>query len=177
MSSHQKRKQIHSEDSVSDQACTRRRECKICCSRELPQCNNCEQDDSVTCIYQNPTKRVNHLKSLFDSVNGVIERLINTESHLGRLSNNIAQNTDQDNSCCNSSTRQVSRGGSFDGEDDEDCPSSPSPYSDDYADFHVFYNQADRIDYYHGPLSLLVLCKQFRSCVVSANDAECNTAS
>ncbi|TGO49657.1 hypothetical protein BCON_0204g00080 [Botryotinia convoluta] len=175
MSSHQKRKQSHSEDSISDQACTRCRERKIRCSRELPQCNNCEQDDSVTCIYQNPTKRVNHLKSLFDSVNGVKERLINIESHLGRLSNNIAQNTDQDNSCSNSSTRQASRGGSFDGEDDEDCPASPSPYSDDYADFHVFYNQTDRIDYYHGPLSLFVLCKQFRSCAVSANDAECNT--
>ncbi|KAF7880105.1 uncharacterized protein EAF02_007742 [Botrytis sinoallii] len=164
MSSHQKRKQSHSEDSVSEQACTRCRERKIHCSRELPQCNNCEQDDSVTCIYQNPTKRVNHLKSLFHSVNGVKECLINIESHLGRLSNKIAQNTDQDNSCYNLSTRQASRGGSFDGEDDEDCPASPSPYSDDHVDFHVFYNQADRIDYYHGPLSLFVLCKQIRSC-------------
>lgn len=53
-----------SDDSVSDQACTRCRERKIRCGRELPQCNNCERDESVTCTYQNPTKRVNHLKSL-----------------------------------------------------------------------------------------------------------------
>ncbi|KAK6595728.1 hypothetical protein H4I96_10047 [Botrytis cinerea] len=174
MSGHQKRKQSHSEYSISDQTCTRCRERKIRCSRELPQCNNCEQDDSVTCIYQNPTKRVNHLKSLFDSVNGVKERLINIESYLGRLSNNIAQNTDQDYSSSNSSTRQASVGGSSDGDDDEDYPTSPSLYSEDFADFHLFYNQVDRVDYYHGPLSLFFLCKQFQSCVVSANNAECN---
>ena len=113
----------------------------------------------------------------FDSVNGVKERLINIESHLDRLSVSIAQNMDQDNSCSTSSTRQASVGGSFDEEDDEeddiDRPASPSPYSDDCTDLHVFHNQADMVDYYHGPLSLFVLCKQFRSCALSVSNTEC----
>ncbi|KAH8703682.1 hypothetical protein BGW36DRAFT_355095 [Talaromyces proteolyticus] len=169
MSGHQKSKQKHPKDSIADQACTRCRERKIRCGRELPQCNNCERDDSVTCVYQNPTKRVNHLKSLFDSVNGVKERLVNIESHLGRLTVHIAQNMDQDNSCSTSSTRQASMGGSFDEEDDE----NPSPYSYDCTDLHVFHNQVDMVDYYHGPMSLFVLCKQFRSCALSVSNAEC----
>jgi hypothetical protein len=106
----------------------------------------------------------------FDSVNGVKERLINIESHLGRLTVSIAQNMDQDNSCSTSSTRQASVGGSFDEEDGED----PSPYSDDCTDLHVFHNQVDMVDYYHGPLSLFVLCKQFRSSALSViSNAEC----
>jgi hypothetical protein len=81
---------------------------------------------------------------------------------------------DQNNSCSTSSTRQASVGGSFDDEDDEDRPESPSPYSDDCTDLHVFHNQADMVDHYHGPLSLFVLCKQFRSCALSVSDTECS---
>lgn len=92
------------------------------------------------------------------------------ESHLGRLSGSIAQNIDQDNSCSISSTRQASVGGSIDEEDDEDRSASPSPYSDDCTDLHIFHNQVDMVDYYHGPLSLFVLCKQFR---LSISNAEC----
>ena len=67
-------------------------------------------------------------------------------------------------------------GGDFDEEDDddeEDRPTSPSPYSDDYTDLHVYHNQADTSDFYHGPLSLFVLCKQFRSCALSVSNSEC----
>lgn len=109
----------------------------------------------------------------FDSVNGVKERLINIESHLGRLSLSIAQNMDQDNSCSISSTRQASVRGSSHEEDDEDRSTSPSIHNDDCTDLHVFHNQVDMIDYYHGPLSLFVLCKQFRSCALSLSDTEC----
>jgi hypothetical protein len=109
------------------------------------------------------------LASRFDSVNGVKERLVNIESHLGRLTISIEQNMDQDNSCSTSSTRQTSVGGSLDEEEDE----NPSLYSDDSPDLHVHHNQVDMVDYYHGPLSLFVLCKQFQSCALSVSKARC----
>ncbi|OKL58469.1 hypothetical protein UA08_06066 [Talaromyces atroroseus] len=70
----------------------------------------------------------------------------------------------------NSSTREAS---SFDEEsDEEDHLMNPSLYSDDCTDLHVFHSQVDMVDYYHGPLSLFVLCKQFRSCALSVSDAK-----
>ncbi|CAO2648115.1 Nn.00g090370.m01.CDS01 [Neocucurbitaria sp. VM-36] len=172
MSGYQKKNRNQSEDSISDQACTRCRDRKIRCGRELPQCNNCERDDSVTCLYQNPTKRVNHLKSLFDSVDGVKERLINIESHLSRLAVSIEQNMDHNNSCAASSTLQASVAGNLYVEDVEDRPASPGPYSDECTDLHVFRNRVDMVDYYHGPLSLFTLCKQFQSYAPSIRNAE-----
>lgn len=80
---------------------------------------------------------------------------------------------DQESSYSASSYRKASVGGSFDEEDDEDRPASASPYSDDFTDLHVFRNQVDMIDHYHGPESLFVLCKKFRSCVLSASNVEC----
>lgn len=112
----------------------------------------------------------------FDSVNGVKERLINIESHLGRLAVSIEQNMDHDNSCSASSTLQASVTGIFDGEDDEDRPASPGPHSDDCTDLQVFRNQVDMVDYYHGPLSLFVLCKQFQSYALSISNAECGAS-
>lgn len=64
-------------------------------------------------------------------------------------------------------------GGIFDEENDEDRPTSPSSYNDDDSDLHVFHNKVDMVDHYHGPLSLFVLCKQFRCCAMSVNNAEC----
>jgi Fungal Zn(2)-Cys(6) binuclear cluster domain. len=95
-------------DCTPDLACTRCRERKIRCGRERPQCSNCDREDGVTCVYQNPVKRVNHLKLLWalspsattyrsylltslrcDSVEILQERLQTIESHLGRLSNGL----------------------------------------------------------------------------------------
>ncbi|KAJ4304887.1 hypothetical protein N0V90_000415 [Kalmusia sp. IMI 367209] len=79
---------------------------------------------------------------------------------------------DQDTSCSTSSTRQASVGEISDEEDDEDHPASLSHYSDDCSDLHVFRNQVDMVDHYHGPLSLFVLCKQFQSCALSVINAD-----
>lgn len=49
---------------MSDLACTRCRERKIRCGRERPHCRSCEREEGVVCVYQNPVKRVNHLKLL-----------------------------------------------------------------------------------------------------------------
>ncbi|KAA8650839.1 hypothetical protein EYZ11_003805 [Aspergillus tanneri] len=70
----------------SDLACTRCRERKIRCGRERPHCRSCERED-VPCVYQNPVKRVNHLKLLCDSVDRLQDRLTSIESHLSRLHN------------------------------------------------------------------------------------------
>ncbi|KAK7181151.1 hypothetical protein PSPO01_12783 [Paraphaeosphaeria sporulosa] len=175
MAGHHRRNHEQSDDSISDQACTRCRERKIRCGRELPQCNNCERDDSVTCIYQNPTKRVNHLKSLFDSVNRLNERLDGIESHLSRLSTNIAQNTNQYSSRSTPSDQHVPVGGDPEEEDDETRPGSLSPSSDRSDDLHVFHHTSDMVDHYHGPSSLFVLCKRFESCVIAAKRADHGT--
>ncbi|RYF38694.1 MAG: Zn(II)2Cys6 transcription factor [Cytophagaceae bacterium] len=56
--------QGRSEYTTPDLACTRCRERKIRCGRERPECSNCERDGGATCVYQNPAKRVNHIKLL-----------------------------------------------------------------------------------------------------------------
>lgn len=96
----------------------------------------------------------------FDSVNGVKERLINIESLLSLMTVSIPQNFEQDNS--------PSVGGSFDEKDDD-----AFRYSNECTDSHVFHNQVDMTDYYHGPMSLFVLCKRFRSCALSVCNTEC----
>ncbi|KAH8424958.1 uncharacterized protein LDX57_002704 [Aspergillus melleus] len=70
---------------MSDLACTRCRERKIRCGRERPHCRSCEREEGVVCVYQNPVKRVNHLKLLCDSVELLQQRLTSIESHLSRL--------------------------------------------------------------------------------------------
>lgn len=52
------------DDSHADLACTRCRERKVRCDRELPRCGNCEKEAGMACVYQTPVKRVNHLKLL-----------------------------------------------------------------------------------------------------------------
>ncbi|PLB47600.1 hypothetical protein P170DRAFT_361597 [Aspergillus steynii IBT 23096] len=70
---------------MSDLACTRCRERKIRCGRERPHCRSCEREEGVVCVYQNPVKRVNHLKLLCDSVELLQQRLTSIESHFSRL--------------------------------------------------------------------------------------------
>lgn len=109
----------------------------------------------------------------FDSVNAVKERLINIESHLGRLAVSIEQNMDHDNSCSASSKQQASLTGLLDGEDDEDRLASPGPYSVNCANLQVFRNEVGMIDdYYHGPLTLFVLCKKLQYYVLSISHTE-----
>lgn len=114
----------------------------------------------------------------FDSVNGVKERLSSIESHISRLSAaSPAQNVDREISYPIVSTRPASTGENFEKEyddnDDNDGSASHSPYSDYITDSQVLHNQVDKVGFYHGPQSLFVLCKQFRSYVLSTSMVEC----
>ncbi|KAI4290035.1 MAG: hypothetical protein L6R35_000702 [Caloplaca aegaea] len=156
--------------SESDLACTRCRERKIRCGRERPQCSNCDRDDNPDCVYQTPVKRVNHLKLLCDGVDRLQDRFTSLESHLARLTLHKAKTTNGDNRtsvdlCSQASTGRVSLGDDGDGDHDDDNydGSDFSPLQNDYStDLHVFRNEVDMVDRYHGPSSLYVLCNQFR---------------
>ncbi|KAL8974401.1 MAG: hypothetical protein Q9197_001370 [Variospora fuerteventurae] len=172
--------ELHTQNrSESDLACTRCRERKIRCGRERPQCSNCDRDDNPDCIYQTPVKRVNHLKLLCDSVDRLQDRFTTLESHLARLTLHKDQAIDRDNRSSVdlswlASTGRVSLSGDGDGDDDDDTydGSEFPPLQNDYStDLHVFRNEVDMVDRYHGPSSLYVLCNQFRLRALAAGIA------
>lgn len=98
---------------------------------------------------------------------------------MGRLTISIARlNLDENDRCSNSSSRQASASRQDfeddDNEDDDSRSETPSPPGDKSTDLHVFQNQVDVTDCYHGPSSLFVLCNQFRSCALATKNAtEC----
>ncbi|KAL8911227.1 MAG: hypothetical protein Q9171_003574 [Xanthocarpia ochracea] len=166
--------------SESDLACTRCRERKIRCGRERPQCSNCGRDDGPDCVYQTPTKRVNHLKLLCDNVDRLQDRFTTLESHLAHLTLNGTQSIDRDNRSSvdfsrPASTGRLSLGGDGDGDSDDDDNYEGSgfrPLQNDYSsDLHVFRSEVDMVDRYHGPSSLYVLCNQFRLRALAAGIA------
>jgi hypothetical protein len=127
---------------------------------------------------------VNHLKSLFDSVNRLNERLEGIESQLGHLSVSIAQNMNRDTFCSTSSNQETSMAGNPEDEDDEIRPGShSSPCSHGQSELDLFHDHDmvdtfdtfDMVDHYHGPSSLFVLCKRFRYRVLATRHSEYNT--
>ncbi|KAH8813017.1 hypothetical protein F5884DRAFT_320679 [Xylogone sp. PMI_703] len=170
MPAHQKRNR--SEYATSDLACTRCRERKIRCGRERPQCNNCERDDATICIYQNPAKRVNHIKLLYDGVSGIEDRLTTIESHLSRLTDIFAQSANQDGTLSDVPFLQPpSDQRSFDDGENDNSSESSSLHTDDSTDFHILYKQVDMAGRYHGLSSLAALCNEFRICNLAASNA------
>ncbi|KAL8725155.1 MAG: hypothetical protein Q9166_007530 [cf. Caloplaca sp. 2 TL-2023] len=87
------------------------------------------------------------------------------ESHLGRLTVISTRSIDRDGHSSAEMSRQASPGQrSPDGDDDgdDDDTGSSSLRADYSPNLHVFRNQVDMIDRYHGPSSLYVLCNHFR---------------
>lgn len=105
-----------------------------------------------------------------DGVDRLQDRFTSLESHLARLTLHKAKTTNGDNRtsvdlCSQASTGRVSLGDDGDGDHDDDNydGSDFSPLQNDYStDLHVFRNEVDMVDRYHGPSSLYVLCNQFR---------------
>ncbi|CAI6237543.1 unnamed protein product [Periconia digitata] len=158
--------QSRSEYSAPDLACTRCRERKIRCGRERPECNNCERDGGATCVYQNPAKRVNHLKLLCDNFDLLQGRLGNMETSIARLAAATVRGTDRENSASPSQSA-IQQNHSDDETGDVEGPSEV----DNDCELHVFRNKNDMADRYHGPSSLFVLCKQFCTHFSSENKA------
>ncbi|WPH01314.1 Hypothetical protein R9X50_00415300 [Acrodontium crateriforme] len=167
-------RQSRSEQGNPDSACTRCRERKIRCGRERPCCSNCERDTEATCIYQTPVKRVNHLKLLCDSVDLIQDRLKRVESNFARLNNTLsgAAETNRPVSRSSSSRLQSRNSPSIetDSSSEEDDDLSPTQL----LEVHVFRNQADKIDRFHGSSSLFVLCNQLRLQILQSQIIETN---
>ncbi|KAH8686618.1 hypothetical protein GQ44DRAFT_780951 [Phaeosphaeriaceae sp. PMI808] len=154
-------RQTRSEYATPDLACTRCRERKIRCGRERPECSNCERDGGATCVYQNPAKRVNHIKLLCDNFDLLQGRLGSMESNLARLAAATAQGNEKENETSSASSQQVvTRESNSDDELDDDGSQSDPDLG---SDLHIFRNKIDMADRYHGPSSLFVLCKRIRT--------------
>lgn len=101
-----------------------------------------------------------------DSVDRLQDRLTTMESHLARLTDTRTQSIDRDDRPSTVLSRQAPPGQRSlddDEDEDEDDSASPSLHADSSTDSHVFRNQVDMVDRYHGSSSLYVLCNNFRS--------------
>lgn len=109
-----------------------------------------------------------------DSVDRLQDRFTTLESHLARLTPTSTQSIDRDNSSSVDLSRQASSGPlslGGDGEDDDDGLDFPPLHNDYSSDLHVFRNEVDMVDRYHGPSSLYVLCNQYRLRALAAGIA------
>nr|AWS21675.1 C6 transcription factor [Talaromyces stipitatus] len=157
-------------------ACTRCRERKIRCGRERPQCSNCERDVGITCVYQNPVRRVNHTKLLCNSVDQLQSRLTSIELQLGRLSSAMARNLDFDDDECigmQASSGRSDENESYEQEDEDEGIQAESPGSlaDDMTYSHIFHSDVDMIDRYHGISSPFALCNRLQLRTLSIADS------
>ena len=96
------------------------------------------------------------------------------ESHLTRLTHG---GIDRDERSSDSSSRQASPArhsledeDEDDGNEDTSSESPPSLHAPNPNDLHVFRNEADKVDRFHGPSSLFVLCNNFRLRVLAARN-------
>lgn len=107
-----------------------------------------------------------------DSVDRVQDRLSTMESHLTRLTGTIDRSVDRDDPPSAISSQQASPAPRSGDEDDDDSSlESSSLHMVNSSDLHVFRNQADMVDRYHGPSSLFVLCNNFRLNNLNARNA------
>ncbi|KAF2719407.1 hypothetical protein K431DRAFT_305156 [Polychaeton citri CBS 116435] len=146
-----------------DLACTHCRERKIRCGREKPRCSNCKRD-GVECGYTTPGKRVNHIKLLCNNVNGLEGRLSTIEEHLSRLATALDSGLVAQSDAI-SATQSRSRLSSPIDDDDRPHDGTYTPLSGDH---HVFRNETEMVDIYHGPSSLLAQCTRFRTDALNA---------
>ncbi|KAL8791880.1 MAG: hypothetical protein Q9195_005542 [Heterodermia aff. obscurata] len=94
------------------------------------------------------------------------------ESHLARLTHARTQNLERGDQASTVQSQRASPGRrSLDDEEDDDDPANPSLDAENAADSHVFRNQVDMVDRYHGSSSLYVLCNQFRSGAMASSIA------
>ncbi|KAL8901483.1 MAG: hypothetical protein Q9207_005165 [Kuettlingeria erythrocarpa] len=108
------------------------------------------------------------------------DRFTTLESHLARLTLTGSQSDDRSSRSSVELSQRASSGqlsllgdgDDDDDEDDRDGSDSPPLHSDHSTELHVFRNQVDMVDRYHGPSSLYVLCNHFRLRALASGHAD-----
>ncbi|KAL8727919.1 MAG: hypothetical protein Q9181_005532 [Wetmoreana brouardii] len=109
-----------------------------------------------------------------DSVDRLQDRLTTIESHLARCTGTgdgaFTRSIDGADSTA-APSQEASPVRHSPDDDYQENPESPLLHTVDSTDLHVFRNEVDMVDRYHGPSSLFVLCNHFRRRALAARNA------
>ncbi|KAF2655730.1 hypothetical protein K491DRAFT_411905 [Lophiostoma macrostomum CBS 122681] len=137
-------------------ACASCRTRKIRCGREKPSCSSCCRD-SIECVYSPPPKRVNQVKVLTQNFDDISDRLAMMQGELSLLTAifkraDIAERLKLDLDGDLPSVEAVT-------------PSTTSPPLSRAG--HVLRDDRTLMERYHGPCTLVALCRSFESDLTS----------
>lgn len=135
---------------MQDVACTNCRNRKIRCGRERPRCGSCSRD-RVDCVYSSPAKRVNHVKVLCQGFDDIQSRLRLVQDELATLTAMFKNSRIADGYPINMAP--MADGSSDVGGRDSDLDPS--------TDGHLVRDDGTSLEKYHGPWTLLALCRDF----------------
>ncbi|KAK3368609.1 hypothetical protein B0H63DRAFT_565263 [Podospora didyma] len=137
---------------MQDVACTNCRNRKIRCGRERPRCGSCARD-RVECVYSTPAKRVNHVKVLCQGFDDIQSRLRLVQEELSTLTAMFKSSRIADGLPANfaASLDATHTHMSFGGENDGGL----------LAEGHLVRDDGTSLEKYHGPWTLLAVCRDF----------------
>ncbi|KAK3681668.1 hypothetical protein B0T22DRAFT_522870, partial [Podospora appendiculata] len=143
---------------MQDVACTNCRTRKIRCGRERPRCRSCCRDH-VECVYSSPVKRVNHVKVLCQGFDDIQIRLIQMQDELSSLTNMVrdARISDRaplyDDISSESAAQEHLGAAPF-----KVNVRTPSTLR---TQGHLVRDDTGLTEKYHGPWTLVALCRGF----------------